>query len=904
MWIRRQKCLRCRAETIDDPLKPITYCHTKSFAVLFLKLSLLILCFVNKPVYSQPEEPTLPVYRLTIEQTYLDHLEANPWTSSTFPGTFAANGSSLQCRVRYRGASARILPKKSWKIFLEGEKFEGRSEINLNSEYRDISLSRNHLCMELSRFAGIPTPETKFTSFFINDQYQGVYLDIEQVDADFLDRRHLDNGMLWKAIQHGARFAPFLRREDLFLNYEPKIRPVGAIDTLLARFTYITFAKADEIETGLDEIVYIDNFLNYFAVQYVTNNGDGFTKNYYLYRKPDGRWMLSPWDCDASLGNSWRGDWVDQADLLNIGLLAHQAVFQRLISLPGCRDRLLDVIEYLTADGLDHLARFTNETFNQIRHDVYMDIARKGSDDEFDLEFERLLGWFEDRAGYLEGLDRFNRQEIISTSVEPEYISDPADVFCIEAVLSESAFQVFAYVIDANGIEHPLELFDNGLYGDSEANDLIYTREISLPDDPAPFHYGIYVKPNPDEGYPTPPSGWAAFNQYPTPLPSVRLDKNPPQSGDFSFMQFYSQHETGTHYFGLVNESEMPLNISGCVIVIGNSFRRMQLRELPAIEPGDTLVITNHADMIAYMFRDCQITEGFYFQPEMQDTVRLVTYGGQILSSTVVQRIENASETIGPLVINEINYNSANNHDSGDWIELYCVRGDHNLGNWTLMDNLENHSYSIPENTMLRAGDYLVIAVDPVSFRQLFQDVKPVIGGFDFGFSGGGDEVCLFDEAEILIDQVRYDDDDPWPNEPDGGGPTLELINPSVPNYGPENWRSSTGVYPYGTPGKRNSTYQRIDIDNLLPIDWGIDAVYPNPFNSQVNIKWRQWDRGNIRLLIYDLLGREIRELINDRFASGWHTVTMRSAGLPAGTYILSLEFNGGVKARRVILLR
>ena len=54
-----------------------------------------------------------------------------------------------------------------------------------------------------------------------------------------------------------------------------------------------------------------------------------------------------------------------------------------------------------------------------------------------------------------------------------------------------------------------------------------------------------------------------------------------------------------------------------------------------------------------------------------------------------------------------------------------------------------------------------------------------------------------------LIDEVEYDDISPWPGEPDGEGPTLELIDSSLDNALGGNWDASNDNG--GTPGEINS---------------------------------------------------------------------------------------------------
>ncbi len=406
--------------------------------ILFSFVPVIFFSLFPSQIQAVPEL-TLPLYKLTIDPVYLDALNGNPWTDRTFPAVVEVDSVEYSCQVRYRGRSGRDLPKKSWKIIYENESPFGCGEINLNSEYRDRSIMRNHLAMELSRFAGQPAPDTRFVSLVVNDTYYGVFVEVEQVDEEFLERRDLGYGMLWKSIQHGARFTPLIRIEDLYLNYEPKITPTGALDTLIARFSYITFAEADQIAENIDELVDIENLLYYFATQYVIINGDGYTKNFYTYMQPNRRWLLIPWDCDASMGNDWHGEWIDHSNLIYSGFLDHQAVFQRLIAIPEHRARMLAIVNELTSIGFNYLVRRVNESFDQIRHDVYLDTAKRCSNAEFELEHERLIGWLQSRAGYLDNLNWFNRREIISTSVEPEYISSLNDTFRITATLPEIA---------------------------------------------------------------------------------------------------------------------------------------------------------------------------------------------------------------------------------------------------------------------------------------------------------------------------------------------------------------------------------------------------------------------------------------------------------------------------------
>jgi len=156
------------------------------------------------------------------------------------------------------------------------------------------------------------------------------------------------------------------------------------------------------------------------------------------------------------------------------------------------------------------------------------------------------------------------------------------------------------------------------------------------------------------------------------------------------------------------------------------------------------------------------------------------------------------------VVINEINYRSSDLFNPEDWLELHNPTNEAiEMSLWIFKDD-NNNIFTIPENTILSAGDYIVLCKDVDAFESQFPQVANFIGGFGFGLSGGGELLRLFDSNEQLVDKVEYNDVAPWPTEPDGTGPTLELINPSLENDISSNWAASNGN---GTPGEINSVY-------------------------------------------------------------------------------------------------
>jgi hypothetical protein len=167
-----------------------------------------------------------------------------------------------------------------------------------------------------------------------------------------------------------------------------------------------------------------------------------------------------------------------------------------------------------------------------------------------------------------------------------------------------------------------------------------------------------------------------------------------------------------------------------------------------------------------------------------------------------------------PLVINEINYKSSKDFDSGDWIEIYNPNEKElDIANWSIKDDDNQNIYKFSSNSIIGSKGFLVVVNNIEKFDALHNDVNNVIGDFDFGL-GKSDSVRLFNIYNQLVDNVDYSNKDPWVECADGNGYSLELINASLNNLLSENWSCNNL---YGSPGKKNN-YSDIDNDGIADI--------------------------------------------------------------------------------------
>ena len=260
------------------------------------------------------------------------------------------------------------------------------------------------------------------------------------------------------------------------------------------------------------------------------------------------------------------------------------------------------------------------------------------------------------------------------------------------------------------------------------------------------------------------------------------------------------------------------------------------------------------------------------------------------------------------IVINEINYNSADNEfDPDDWVELYNPTSETiSIGLWEFKDENDDHVFTIAEDVSLAADQYLVLCNNTVSFTALFPDVENYVGDLGFGLSGGGELIRLFDSSGVLVDAVEYDDSDPWPEEPDGNGPTLELINPNVDNALAENWSASSG---YGSPGSLNSSYMSNEDEVLTSTEFILNNNYPNPFNPVTTISYTLPQAALVRMTIYDLLGRQVKSLLHEYQTPGfkslqWNATNDLGRPVAAAVYLYMIQAGEFTQTKKMVLLK
>jgi hypothetical protein len=89
-----------------------------------------------------------------------------------------------------------------------------------------------------------------------------------------------------------------------------------------------------------------------------------------------------------------------------------------------------------------------------------------------------------------------------------------------------------------------------------------------------------------------------------------------------------------------------------------------------------------------------------------------------------------------------------------------------------------------------------------------------------------------------------------------------------------------------------------------LPEQVTLHQNYPNPFNPTTTIEFTLPDAGNVRLIVYDILGRQVATVVDEFRTVGLHQVSFDAGRFSSGLYLYALEAGGSKVTRTMTLLK
>jgi hypothetical protein len=93
-------------------------------------------------------------------------------------------------------------------------------------------------------------------------------------------------------------------------------------------------------------------------------------------------------------------------------------------------------------------------------------------------------------------------------------------------------------------------------------------------------------------------------------------------------------------------------------------------------------------------------------------------------------------------------------------------------------------------------------------------------------------------------------------------------------------------------------------VNRGVPKVFALDQNYPNPFNPTTVVSFQLPMASEVRLVVYDLLGREVAVVANERRTAGSHEVRFDGSGLSTGVYFYRLTAGKYTETRKMILVK
>jgi len=92
--------------------------------------------------------------------------------------------------------------------------------------------------------------------------------------------------------------------------------------------------------------------------------------------------------------------------------------------------------------------------------------------------------------------------------------------------------------------------------------------------------------------------------------------------------------------------------------------------------------------------------------------------------------------------------------------------------------------------------------------------------------------------------------------------------------------------------------------DNVVPEDFVILRNYPNPFNPTTKIQFEVPVQSDVRIILHDVLGREMKEVFHNEVKAGMHEFILDGSELSSGVYLLRMLTENIQKTIKISLLK
>ena len=93
-------------------------------------------------------------------------------------------------------------------------------------------------------------------------------------------------------------------------------------------------------------------------------------------------------------------------------------------------------------------------------------------------------------------------------------------------------------------------------------------------------------------------------------------------------------------------------------------------------------------------------------------------------------------------------------------------------------------------------------------------------------------------------------------------------------------------------------------VSSEVPESYSLGQNYPNPFNTRTVVSFSLPVDSKVSIKVYDVMGREVQTLVNERMGAGKYEVRFDGSGMTSGVYFYQMEAGNFKETRRMILIK
>lgn len=314
----------------------------------------------------------------------------------------------IPATIKYRGGFSSQFEKHSFSLELdEKQALAGLPRDDdwiLNANYIDKTFMRHKINYDLFRQMSLEnkSPLSTYVKLQINEQYQGLYVLMEEVNGGML---HLDKtdslAMLFKDPPIFIPDSLWMWKDssNYFRQKYPKIHTIDHT-AYMAEFKALIFDSSDAVFlTEIGEWIAIDNLIDWHILLLLSNNGDGILKNFYLYKTDQfSPFKIAIWDYDHSFGRDGDNEIQSSDEIIQ---WERCVLLERLVNIPNSpyKAQLKERWETLKELGVitpKHLKQMIDENYRLIKPELERNAEKWPLNSSWyydDNDFQEELEW-------------------------------------------------------------------------------------------------------------------------------------------------------------------------------------------------------------------------------------------------------------------------------------------------------------------------------------------------------------------------------------------------------------------------------------------------------------------------------------------------------------------------------